>query len=111
MLTFYQERIANEGYVRTATERRSLVEMARLVGYAPRPGVSASVFLSYTVDDNQAEPVDLPVGTRAQSLPGPDETPQSFETDAPLQARREWNDLQIRRERPQAIDSGSVLSL
>ena len=111
VLTFYQERIANEGYVRTATERRSLVEMARLVGYAPRPGVSASVFLSYTVDDNQAEPVELPVGTRAQSLPGPDETPQSFETDAPLQARREWNDLQIRRERPQAIDSGSVLSL
>ncbi|QWP78977.1 putative baseplate assembly protein [Lysobacter sp. K5869] len=111
VLTFYQERIANEGYVRTATERRSLVEMARLVGYAPRPGVSSSVFLSYTVDDNQAEPVDLPVGTRAQSLPGPDETPQSFETDAPLQARREWNDLSIRRERPQSIDSASVLSI
>lgn len=111
VLTFYQERIANEGYVRTAGERRSLVEMARLVGYAPRAGVSASVFLSYTVDDNQAEPVELAIGTRAQSLPGPDETPQSFETDAPLQARREWNDLGIRRERPQGIDSDSVLAL
>lgn len=111
VLTFYQERIANEGYVRTATERRSLVEMARLVGYAPRPGVSSSVYLSYTVDANQAEPVDLPVGTRAQSIPGPGELPQSFETDAPLQARREWNDLSIRRERPQGIDSASVLSL
>jgi len=111
VLTFYQERIANEGYVRTASERRSLVELSRLVGYAPRPGVSASVYLSYTVDDNQAEPVDLAVGTRAQSIPGPDELPQSFETDEPLQARREWNDLLIRRERPQRIDTGNVIAI
>lgn len=39
VLTFYQERIANEGYLRTATERRSVLELARLVGYQPRPGV------------------------------------------------------------------------
>src|SRR5262245_3636467 len=30
VLTFYQERIANESYLRTATERFSLVEMAWL---------------------------------------------------------------------------------
>ena len=29
VLTFYQERIANEGYLRTATERRSVLELAR----------------------------------------------------------------------------------
>ena len=28
VLTFYQERIANEGYLRTATERRSIRELA-----------------------------------------------------------------------------------
>ncbi|MGN7918123.1 putative baseplate assembly protein [Lysobacter sp. 22409] len=111
VLSFYQERIANEGYLRTAGERRSLVELARLVGYAPRAGVSSSVFLSYTVDDNQAGPVELPVGTRAQSIPGPGELPQSFETDEALQARREWNDLQIRRERPQRIELANVLAL
>src|SRR4029077_5976306 len=27
VLTFYQERIANEGYLRTATERRSILEL------------------------------------------------------------------------------------
>lgn len=111
VLSFYQERIANEGYLRTATERRSLVELARLVGYAPRPGVSSSVYLSYTVDDNQAVPVELPVGTRSQSIPGPDELPQSFETDEPLLARREWNDLQIRRQRPQRIGLATILAL
>src|SRR5947209_3140502 len=45
VLTFYQERIANEGYLPTAIERRSIVELARLIGYKPRPGVSASVYL------------------------------------------------------------------
>ncbi len=111
VLTFYQERIANEGYLRTAGERRSLVELARLVGYTPRPGVSASVHLSYTVDPNQVEPVEVPVGTRAQSIPGPDELPQTFETDEPMQARREWNDLGIRRQRPQAIDAATLPAL
>src|SRR4051794_39172164 len=33
VLSFYQERIANEGYLRTATQRRSLVELAGAVGY------------------------------------------------------------------------------
>jgi len=111
VLSFYQERIANEGYVRTATERRSLTELARLVGYVPRAGVSSSVFLSYTVDDNQAEAVELPAGTRAQSIPGPDELPQSFETDAALQAQRAWNDLQVRRHRPQRIALDTVAGL
>ena len=41
MLTFYQERIANESYLRTATERVSLQEMGKLIGYRLRPGVAA----------------------------------------------------------------------
>ncbi|NOT87877.1 MAG: putative baseplate assembly protein [Lysobacter sp.] len=110
-LTFYQERIANEGYVRTATERRSLVELSRLVGYAPRAGVSSSVFLSYTLDDNQADAVEIAIGTRSQSIPGPGQLPQSFETSEVLLARREWNDLQVRRKRPQRIDSSTIANM
>ena len=53
ILTFYQERIINEGYLPTATERRSLVELARLVGYEPRPGVASSVFLAFTLEKKQ----------------------------------------------------------
>ena len=44
VLTFYQERIINEGYLPTATERRSILELAKLVGYKLRPGVTSSVF-------------------------------------------------------------------
>ena len=103
VLTFYQERIANEGYLRTATERRSILELARLVGYAPRPGVAATVFLAYTLDDN-SEPVEIPAGAGAQSVPEPDALPQTFETSQRLEARKEWNNLQPRRARPQRIE-------
>jgi predicted phage baseplate assembly protein len=101
VLTFYQERIANEGYLRTATERRSILELASLVGYRLRPGVAASVFLAFTLEDGYRG--EIPAGTRAQSLPVPGELPQPFETGAPLPARAEWNILRPRPTRPQAL--------
>ena len=94
VLTFYQERIANEGYLRTATERRSVLELARLVGYRLRPGVAASAFLAFSLDKGCA--VEIPRGTRTQSIPGPGELPQSFETSEPLPARTEWNEIKPR---------------
>lgn len=109
VLSFYQERIANEGYLRTATERRSLVELARLIGYKSPPGVSATVFLAYTLEDSQADPVEIPAGALSQSIPGPDETPQSFETSEKLLARREWNNLQARLQQPQNITLDNAL--
>src|SRR6266704_3457639 len=45
VLTFYQERIANEGYLRTATERRSVLELARAIAYELGPGVAAAAYL------------------------------------------------------------------
>ncbi len=105
VLTFYQERIANEGYLRTATERRSILEMARLVGYKPRPGVSASVFLAYTLDDNFSEQVSISAGSQVQSIPGPDESAQVFETSEDLIARTQWNNLKPRLSQPQTETS------
>ncbi|MBO0862118.1 MAG: putative baseplate assembly protein [Chloracidobacterium sp.] len=100
VLTFYQERIANEGYLRTATERRSILELARLVGYRLRPGVAASVYLALTLDDGSDVAI-APFQVRAQSSPGPGETPQTFENTEALDARAQWNKLQPRTSRPQ----------
>ena len=50
VLTFYQERIANEGYLRTATERRSVLELARAIGYELSPGVAATTYLVFEVE-------------------------------------------------------------
>jgi hypothetical protein len=101
VLAFYQERIANEGYLITAKERLSVVELARLIGYRPRPGVSASVFLAFSVTSDFTG--SIPAGTRAQSIPGSGETAQYFETSSALAARFGWNDLSPRLTRPQVI--------
>ncbi|WP_447736802.1 putative baseplate assembly protein [Rhodanobacter soli] len=110
VLTFHQERIANEGYLRTATERRSVLELARLVDYRLRPGVAASVYLAYTVEKD-SPPVTIPAGARAQSVPAPGEQMQTFETAEPLDARFEWNALQPRLTRPQNITLDNVAGL
>ncbi len=136
VLSFYNERLANEGYLRTAVHRRSLVELARLVGYKPRPGVSASTFLAFTLDAPPAtaapapaipglppspaparlpvptgsrDEITIPKGTRAQTQPGQGELPQPFETDQAITARAAWNALRPRMTKPQALTCESVL--
>jgi hypothetical protein len=98
VLSFYQERIANECYLRTATERRSILELARAIGYELRPGVTASTHLAFTLDDAPQAPLEatIPAGAKVQSVPGPDEKPQTFETVEELYARAEWNALRPR---------------
>ena len=50
ILTFYQERLANESYLRTATQLDSLTQLSRLIGYQPSPGIAASTYLAFTHD-------------------------------------------------------------
>ncbi len=100
VLTFYQERIASEGYLRTATERRSILELARLVGYRLRPGVASSVYLAYTLEPTQ-ETTTIEAGNKAQSIPGPNEKPQVFETADSLVAHSSLNLLKLRLTQPQ----------
>jgi predicted phage baseplate assembly protein len=102
ILTFYQERIANEGLLRTATERRSVLELARTIGYELGPGVAASVHLAFTVDDAPGSVAESVVqkGTQVQSVPPQGKVPQIFETSNDFVARPEWNLLRPRLTRP-----------
>lgn len=118
VLTFYQERIANESYLETATELRSVLELARLIGYELRPGVAASTYVAFTLEEaslaaSQALVSGIPIGkveppvihiekgTKAQSIPGPEERPQIFETVEKIEARVEWNAIKPRMRQPQ----------
>lgn len=119
VLTFYQERIANETYLRTATERFSVLQMARLIGYELRPGVAAGTYLAFTLDETTAIPMPVPgmaksadpmtpaltltPGVKVQSVPGPGEKAQTFETIESIRARPEWNAIRPRLMRPQQI--------
>ena len=107
LLTFHSERIADEAYVRTANEHRSLVLLGRLVGHRPRPGVAAATHLAYTLErDPRAEtlPVVIPRGARAHSVPASaDEESVTFETSRDLSARWDFNELKVRRRRPSLV--------
>ena len=106
VLSFYSERIANEGYLGTATQRRSMVELGRMIGYEPSPGVAASVHLRFTVEDadDPYRSVEVPVGVQAMSVPqAKGELPQVFETVAPIVARAEWNAMPARTEHDQPL--------
>ena len=116
ILTFYQERIANEGFLSTALERRSLHELASQVGYRLRPALSSSVYLAFDVQAPPALDLDvppapphevlIPKGTQSRHIPGPGELSQVFETKEDLTGRPEWNLLKPRLTRPVKIEIG-----
>jgi hypothetical protein len=105
ILTFYSERLANEAFLRTAAEQRSVTDLAALVGYAPSPGVAASATLAFTLTTAPGSPssVLIPAGTRVQSVPGPGQTAQVFETSADLTALAAWSALPAQTTTPWSL--------
>ncbi|MFJ8113475.1 putative baseplate assembly protein [Streptomyces sp. NPDC096132] len=108
VLTFYTERIANEHYLRTATERRSVNDLTALVGYRLAPGVAARTWLAFFLETAPGAPEStvLPTGTRVQSLPGPGESPQTFETTEAVTAVGAWNRPRWRATGPRPPRTG-----
>ena len=109
VLSFYQERIANEGFVRTAEERRSVLELARAIGYELKPGVAAGVYLAFKVEEGESAPeaVNVSRGAQALSIPGQDEIPQIFETSRDFLAKGEWNAFAARLREDQTLTAGT----
>jgi hypothetical protein len=83
VLTFYNERIANQDYLRTADLPESVNRLIQLLGYRPRPAIGATGMLAALATPGQS--ALLPKGLQFQSKPGPGEEAQIFELDAPTQ--------------------------
>jgi Baseplate J-like protein len=80
ILTFYNERIANQDYLRTADLPESVKRLIQLLGYRPRPAIGATATLAALVTPGQS--ALLPKGLQFQSKPGPGQEAQTFELDA-----------------------------
>jgi hypothetical protein len=93
VLTFYNERIANERFLRTARERDSILRLVRLIGYRLRPGLAATAMLAFGLDEGATTRIRR--GLKVMSIPGQDERPQTFETLEELVARGELNALPV----------------
>ncbi len=126
VLTFYQERVANECFLATAVRERSLHEISSLVGYRPRPGLSSSVMLAFEVEkpvpaaNGVTYPLNLPrggvlipQGTAIESTPAPgsNDESQTFETSEDFVGFEHWNTIKLRTTQPQRIDQNTIESL
>ncbi len=105
VLSFYAERIANEAFLPTATERGSLRNLVRLIDYELRPGKAAEALLAFTLESAPGAPaeVPLPAGLRVNSIPGPGEIMVGFETVEAITGRHDLNAMRPRMERVQSF--------
>lgn len=91
-LSYIQDRVHHEAAIETATERRSIVRLARLVDYEPRTIASARTILQCKVSMTK-----LPAGIRVSGA-APDGSEVPFETGQGLRDNTQydvnpaWND-------------------
>ncbi|HEV2099509.1 MAG TPA: hypothetical protein VGR45_11375 [Stellaceae bacterium] len=93
VLTFYQERYANEAFLRTALKPASLQRLARLLDYRPSPGVAASAKLAFTLDAGTS--LQIPIGLKVQNVPTQTSPAQTYETLEAISADARFNRLRI----------------
>jgi len=93
VLTFYQERVANEAFIGTATQRESLLRLASLIDYHPSPGAAASGLVAFTIAANQS--LTIPAGFRVGSAAQSGQPPVVFETTAAAFASSNNNQIAL----------------
>ena len=83
VLTFYNERFANESYLRTAMRADSIANLVALLGYQGAPGIAASGQVAVVRTPGDAtQPLVIPAGMELSSTATPGVASQTFEVDA-----------------------------
>lgn len=85
IITFYNERVANQDYLRTADLPESVNNLIALLGYRPRPAIGAVGSLAALLSSGPTfggRSIVLPQGLQFQSKPTPGQPPQTFELSA-----------------------------
>jgi hypothetical protein len=84
ILSFYQDRYANEAYLRTATWRDSVADLVRLLGYRLSPGLGGRGTFAFEVKGDK--PVRVPAGFPLTAQVEGLEDPADFMTSEDLLA-------------------------
>lgn len=64
ILSYYQDRIAAEAYLATATQRASVINLAALIGYTPAPALPATGSVTLVSDPATTSPIALSAATQ-----------------------------------------------
>jgi baseplate J-like protein len=79
ILSYYQDRIANEAFLSTAQERRSVIQHLRLIGYEMAPAAPASARLNIVVANNINDTIVIRTGDQFSTASTPDRKSVLFE--------------------------------
>jgi len=93
IVSFYQDRILNEGYLPTAVERRSLALLGRMLGFAPPGFVGATTEVAVFVQSGATAPVAVPAGAALQAAASGGKSGPIFELSQGLSAVLALNKL------------------
>lgn len=101
VLARYQDRYANEAYLRSARWHESVVELVRVLGYRLAPGLGGRARFALAVKG--ATPVPVPAGfgisVKLPHAGAAEPKPAIFETEAPLLARPTLSRFHLYRPR------------
>ncbi len=109
VVSFYDEVIAHEVYIRTARQSSSLRMLTGLLSYRPRPAVAASVLLAAMADGRQG--VVLPPGTAFRSAAFEGHPPQVFEVETAATISPFNNRWRLADPRPATLEIDNPLTL
>src|ERR1044071_7357143 len=79
ILSYYQDRVANEAFLPTAQERRSVINHLRLIGYELAPAAAAAARLSVIVGNNVNQIVEVRKGDQFSTVTTKDRPSLTFE--------------------------------
>ena len=98
VLSFYQERIINEGYLLTAREKFSVNQLVSAIAYSKEPVLSAQTWLAFTlIEKSTSTQYVIPAGSQAQNIPDAGK-PAVFETLHDFIGRPSWNKISLYSE-------------
>ncbi|HMT11952.1 MAG TPA: hypothetical protein PKA39_10065, partial [Ignavibacteria bacterium] len=108
-LSFYDEVLANEAYIKTAFLKPDLRKLVDLLGYIPMPAIGSVVELAALADGRI--PVTLPKGTAFRSGAFNGNPPQVFETEDAITIHPFTNSFGIAEPHKGIIDTDFPESL
>lgn len=97
ILAFYQERYANEAFLRTARWPESVMALTRLLGYRLAPGIGGRA--TFAFDARGASPVVVPEGFPVKADLADVATPADFQTVGALTAYPRLSNFHFYRSR------------
>jgi hypothetical protein len=109
VLGFYDERITNESYIRTAALRPSLRRIVGMLGYVPAPGIAGSATIAGIVEGRTI--VNVPARAGFRSGPVGSQPPQVFESSQSTNSHALANSWEIGPVPVSTAPSGPLLEL